>query len=267
MVDGRNTIRRNIIKIDKEKCNGCGQCVLACAEGAIQITDGKARLVKDSYCDGLGACIGECPTGALQIEERIAEPFDESFQPQPPSQPEPLPACGCPGTMAQSLKGNSFQQKNPVNSLPVKERQSLLENWPVQLTLVPTEAPYLKNASLVIAADCVPFTYPAFHEKFLTGKVLLIGCPKLDNVDLYEDKLAQIFRQNRIKELNIVYMEVPCCRGLIPMVQNALLQSGAKVPVKINQISIKGEILKQEVLKVTPLIDNQMCCPSSAFFK
>ena len=267
MVDGRNTIRRNIIKIDKEKCNGCGQCVLACAEGAIQITDGKARLVKDSYCDGLGACIGECPNGALQIEERIAEPFDESFQPQPPSQPEPLPACGCPGTMAQSLKGNSFQQKNPVNSLPVKERQSLLENWPVQLTLVPTEAPYLKNASLVIAADCVPFTYPAFHEKFLTGKVLLIGCPKLDNVDLYEDKLAQIFRQNRIKELNIVYMEVPCCRGLIPMVQNALLQSGAKVPVKINQISIKGEILKQEVLKVTPLIDNQMCCPSSAFFK
>jgi Pyruvate/2-oxoacid:ferredoxin oxidoreductase delta subunit len=267
MVDGRNTIRRNIIKIDKEKCNGCGQCVLACAEGAIQITDGKARLVKDSYCDGLGACIGECPTGALQIEERIAEPFDESFQPQPPSQPEPLPACGCPGTMTQSLKGNSFQQKNPVNSLPVKERQSLLENWPVQLTLVPTEAPYLKNASLVIAADCVPFTYPAFHEKFLTGKVLLIGCPKLDNVDLYEDKLAQIFRQNRIKELNIVYMEVPCCRGLIPMVQNALLQSGAKVPVKINQISIKGEILKQEVLKVTPLIDNQMCCPSSAFFK
>jgi len=188
MVDGRNTIRRNIIKIDKEKCNGCGQCVLACAEGAIQITDGKARLVKDSYCDGLGACIGECPTGALQIEERIAEPFDESFQPQPPSQPEPLPACGCPGTMAQSLKGNSFQQKNPVNSLPVKERQSLLENWPVQLTLVPTEAPYLKNASLVIAADCVPFTYPAFHEKFLTGKVLLIGCPISSDLSTEQNK-------------------------------------------------------------------------------
>jgi ferredoxin len=267
MVDKRNTIRRNIIKIDEEKCNGCGQCVLACAEGAIQIIDGKARLVKDSYCDGLGACIGECPTGAMQIEERMAEPFDESLQHQSPSQPEPLLACGCPGTMAQSLKGTSCQQKKPMDSLPVEERQSLLENWPVQLMLVPTEAPYLKNASVVIASDCVPCAYPVFHEKFLAGKVLLIGCPKLDNANLYEEKLAQIFRQNSIKELDIVYMEVPCCRGLIRIVQNALLQSGTRIPVKMTQISIKGAILKQEELKATSLINNQMCCPSSALFK
>ena len=241
MMDKRNTIRRNIIKIDEKKCNGCGQCVLACAEGAIQIIDGKARLVKDSYCDGLGACIGECPTGALQIEERIAEPFDESLQHQSPSQPEPLLACGCPGTMAQSLKGTSCQQKT-YGLLPVEERQSLLENWPVQLMLVPTEAPYLKNASVVIASDCVPCAYPVFHEKFLAGKVLLIGCPKLDNANLYEEKLAQIFRQNSIKELDIVYMEVPCCRGLIRIVQNALLQSGTRIPVKMTQISIKSNI-------------------------
>ncbi len=269
MTDKKNTVRRNIIKIDEEKCNGCGQCVLACAEGAIQIIDGKARLVKDSYCDGLGACIGECPTGALQIEDRIAEPFDESLLQHPsPSKPESLLACGCPGTMAQSLKGSSCQQQKKLdNSFLIEERQSFLENWPVQLMLVPTEAPYLKNASLVIAADCVPCAYPTFHEKFLAGKVLLIGCPKLDNADLYEEKLAQIFRLNNIKELDIVYMEVPCCRGLIRIVQNALLQSNTRIPVKMTQISIKGEILKQEELKATSLINNQMCCPSSTFFK
>ena len=203
----------------------------------------------------------------MQIEERMAEPFDESLQHQSPSQPEPLLACGCPGTMAQSLKGTSCQQKKPMDSLPVEERQSLLENWPVQLMLVPTEAPYLKNASVVIASDCVPCAYPVFHEKFLAGKVLLIGCPKLDNANLYEEKLAQIFRQNSIKELDIVYMEVPCCRGLIRIVQNALLQSGTRIPVKMTQISIKGAILKQEELKATSLINNQMCCPSSVFFK
>ena len=258
-------VRRNIIKIDEEKCNGCGQCALACAEGAIQIIDGKARLVRDSSCDGLGACIGECPMDALHIEERIAGPFDENLHDQPQQQPVPLLACGCPGTMSQSLSSSSCHQKPTKASRSPADRRSLLENWPVQLMLVPVDAPYLKNASIVLAADCVSCAYPAFHERFLAGKVLLIGCPKLDNAALYEEKLGQIFTINQIKSLNIVYMEVPCCRGLVRVVQNALLQSGKALPVMMTKIGIRGEILEQEELKGGSSLSKHSCCPPSLF--
>jgi Pyruvate/2-oxoacid:ferredoxin oxidoreductase delta subunit len=224
-------MKRNIIRIDQEKCNGCGQCVIGCAEGAIQLVNGKAALISETYCDGLGACIGECPVGALTIEEREAPEYNQTEVDNHLANIGRLPHSACPGsaTVAQS----------PV---------AALGNWPVQLSLVPVTAPYLERASLLIAADCTAFAFPDFHRRFLKGKVALIGCPKLDDAAFYREKLAKIIQTNQVEFIHVVYMEVPCCGGLVRLVQGAVADSGCKVPVKLTKIGIAGEVLAEDVL-------------------
>lgn len=246
---------RKIVKIDEEKCNGCGLCVDACAEGAIKIIGGKARLVSETYCDGLGACIGECPQGAITIEEREAEPFDEEKAKEwvakqskaekseskteisATENVEPLP-CGCPGTHVQTFTPTSTSQSFQSDCCP-----PMLGNWPVQLRLVPPIAPYLQGADILLAADCVPFAYPAFHHKMLPGKVVLVGCPKLDDSSYYIEKLTQIIASAGIKSITIARMEVPCCSGLTRIAQMAVAASGKEVPIGEIIISIRGEEL------------------------
>lgn len=218
-------VTRKIVRIDEEKCDGCGLCVPACPEGAIQIIDGKARLVSDTYCDGLGACLGHCPKDAITIEEREAEPFDEEAV-QAHLETEHHIAAACPSAQVMQFK------------VPAK---SELAQWPIQLTLVPPQAPYLNNADLLIAADCTPFAYPQFHQDLLKGKTILIGCPKLDDVQFYIEKLAQIFSHNNIASVTVAHMEVPCCFGLTYIVKEALSQAGKDIPVEDITISIRGE--------------------------
>ena len=240
--------KRKIVKIDEDKCTGCGLCIPNCAEGALQIVDGKARLVKEIYCDGLGACLGHCPENAITVEDREAAAFDEKATKRyveelekdkirQRTEKKELP-CGCPGTAVKTLKapGSRLQAQGKRKS------ESELGNWPVQLMLVPVEAPYLKEADLLIAADCVPFAYPDFHEDFLKGKALVIGCPKLDAATIYEEKLAEIIKCNNIKSITVAHMEVPCCFGLNHIVGEAVRLSGKSVPVKEITIGIRGEV-------------------------
>ncbi|MFH1854529.1 MAG: 4Fe-4S binding protein [Candidatus Omnitrophota bacterium] len=235
---------RKIVKIDEKKCTGCGLCIPNCAEGALQIVDGKAKLVKEIYCDGLGACLGHCPEGAITIEERDAAKFDEKATKKyledlkkKEAKKEALP-CGCPGTVVRS-----FKKHDTRSTIPDSRRcGSELTNWPVQLMLVPVEAPYLKDADLLIAADCVPFAYPDFHNDFLQGKALVIGCPKLDAATIYEEKLAEIIKHNNIKSITVLHMEVPCCFGLNHIVNEALRISGRKIALKEVTIGIKGDV-------------------------
>jgi Pyruvate/2-oxoacid:ferredoxin oxidoreductase delta subunit len=283
---------RNVVRIDEEKCTGCGLCVPACEEGAIQIIDGKARLVSDVYCDGLGNCLGECPEDAITIEQREAEAFDlvavekhltelGSEHPQPHSPVGP----GCPGSRVQDLRG-------PVGACPGSASQALrpsfagrpggpggvrlhcpssvaeaiqreeaeeeadtatarepqLGNWPVQLRLVPVEAPYFEGADLLIAADCVPFALADFHERLLADHVLVVGCPKLDDVDLYTKKLAQLLARNQIRSVRVAHMEVPCCFGLVHIVSEALKESGKAIPAHTVQIGIRGDVQETKPL-------------------
>ncbi|MFP4473840.1 MAG: ATP-binding protein [Candidatus Omnitrophota bacterium] len=244
-------MKRKIIKIDEEKCNGCGQCVPDCAEGALQIIDGKARLVKESLCDGLGACLGNCPTGALIIEEREAAGFDEEEVRQhlkqqkpagdrPADQPQktPRPHQGCPGSMARVWENDKKEDVQAVQG------GSALRQWPVQLKLLSPHAPYFKNADLLVATDCVPFSYVNFHERFLQDKVLVIFCPKLDSeIPAYIDKLAEIIRANHIQSISTVHMEVPCCTGTVKIVEEALKASGKNVVIKDDTVSIQGDIV------------------------
>ncbi|MFH1874157.1 MAG: 4Fe-4S binding protein [Pseudomonadota bacterium] len=216
---------RNIIKIDEEKCNGCGLCIPACKEGALQIVNGKATLIKDSYCDGLGVCLGQCPQGALTIEERPADEFDESSLP-------PLP-CGCPGTMTKSFE----PKKNKINNA---EQVSQLRQWPIQLTLMPINAPYLKNADLLLLADCTAVAYANLHQDFLRQHVIAMACPKLDNTKPYLEKLTQIIIQNNLKSITVVMMEVPCCHGLKTLAEQALKNAGSDLTLKTNVITIEG---------------------------
>ncbi len=229
--------KRKIIKIDEKKCNGCGLCIPNCQEGALQIIDGKARLISDLFCDGLGACIGYCPQGAITIEEREAVPYDErkamehAHSTQGPS--------GCPGS-----RMIDFGKKIPAGHGKGKiGRESQLRQWPVQITLVPPNAPYFKGADLLVAADCVPFAYSDFHEDLLKGKILLVGCPKLDDVGFYEDKITRILKENEIKSVTYAHMEVPCCFGLVKAIESAISNSGKKIPFKNVTITIKGERL------------------------
>ena len=250
---------REMVNIDEEKCNGCGLCVPSCAEGAIQIINGKAKLVADNLCDGLGACLGDCPQGAITIEKRDADEFDEAAVEQrlreigrepEPHQPVPAPTGGCPSARVQSFGGcPSSQAQNQVMN-PAKivagddaePRPSELRQWPVQLHLVPPTAPFLQGADLLLAADCVPFAYADFHRDMLKGKALLIACPKLDDGHAYIDKLSQMFANGGIKSLTIVIMEVPCCSGLTAIVRQALANSGAQIPLEIVTVGIGGGI-------------------------
>jgi ferredoxin len=269
---------REIIVIDEEKCTGCGECIPNCPEGALQIIDGKARLVGELFCDGLGACIGHCPEGAISVEKREAEEYDERrvmenvvregpnvikqhlthleehgqsdylvqavafleergipnpmHDPLRTIAPAPAQGCGCPGSRVVDFTAEQGAS-----------RQSRLRQWPVQIMLVPPTAPYLKNADLLLAADCVPFAYAPFHEELLDGKILLVGCPKLDDANFYHEKIAEILKRNDILSITVAHMEVPCCMGMVQVARAAVNRSGREIPVNTVKIGIKGDIL------------------------
>ncbi len=271
-------MKRKIITIDESRCNGCGNCVPDCPEGALQIIDGKARLISDLFCDGLGACVKGCPTGAMEVIEREAEPYDEykvmpnivkggenvikahlehlkshgetKFYEQAldylkqnniaaPQLSDRLP-CGCPGMMQKSIQRN----ETPVTDTSNVELTSELSNWPIQLRLLNPNAPYLENADLVIAADCTAFSYPDFHRKFLKNKVLIIFCPKLDDtLEGYVDKLTEIFKTKNIKSVSIVHMEVPCCGGVEMVVTEAMQRAQKNIIIKDYTVSIEGRLI------------------------
>lgn len=224
---------RKIIRIDEEKCNGCGLCAAACHEGAIEMVDGKARLTREDYCDGLGDCLPACPTNAISIEEREAPSYNEAAVLAAKQQKSVLP-CGCPGTHAKAI-----ERKAKVCSAPVA---SQLSQWPVQIKLVPVNAPYFDNADLLIAADCTAYAYGNFHNEFIRNRITLIGCPKLDEGD-YTEKLTQIIAGNSIKSVTIVRMEVPCCGGIENAVKCALKASGKFIPWQVVTISTDGRKL------------------------
>jgi len=230
---------RQIIRIDEEKCTGCGQCVIDCAEGALQIIDGVAKLISEIYCDGLGACLGACPEGALTIEEREADAFDEAAvevflaETRTP-QSEPLP-CGCPGSAMQTFAaiGSTGAPAEPTEP-------SGLAQWPVQLMLVPPGAPFLQGADILVCADCVPFAMPGFHSRALGGKAVLVGCPKLDDAAHYRQKLEAIFAAAKPKSITVLRMEVPCCGGLSHIVTEARNASVPECPLEIKVVQIQN---------------------------
>ena len=226
---------RKIIRIDEEKCNGCGACASACHEGAIEMIDGKARLTKENYCDGLGDCLPACPTGAISFEVREAPAYDEAAVLQSKKQAK---KSGCPGMQARLLTREPALQAPRLSRTP-----SRLLQWPGQIKLVPPRAPYFSGADLLIAADCTAYAYANFHEDFMKNRVTLIGCPKLDDVN-YAQKLAQIFALNEIQSVTVVRMEVPCCGGLEHAVRSALAASGKDLDYRVVTISTNGKILK-----------------------
>lgn len=236
---------RKIVKIDEEKCNGCGACVPSCAEGALQIIDGKAKLISEIYCDGLGACLGECPEGAIIIEEREAQEFNEEvvklhLQAEQPSGEE-LPL-GCPSARVTQFARQETTEAVTDTAAP---QPSMLTQWPIQLTLVPPRAPFLQGTDLLLAADCVPFAYAGFHQEFLKNHSLLITCPKLDDYQAHLKKLTDILSFAQLKSLTVVHMEVPCCFGLVHMAQQAIKASGKDIPFKEVTIAVEGEILTE----------------------
>jgi ferredoxin len=232
---------RKIIRIDESKCDGCGKCASACHEGAIEIEGGKARLVKESYCDGLGACIGDCPRGALTVETREADEFDEKAVLEKKSRSrasEAAPqACGCPSAALRSLQPHA--DSTAASVIP-----SQLAAWPVQIALIPPSAPFLEDADLLIAADCTPFAFADFHRRFMRGRVVLVGCPKLDDTAPYLEKLTEIFRTRSIRSVEVAYMQVPCCSALPRLVLSAREAAGAGFPVRLTRIGLDGAILE-----------------------
>jgi NAD-dependent dihydropyrimidine dehydrogenase PreA subunit len=244
---------REIIRIDESKCNGCGACVPGCKEGALRIVDGKARLVSEVYCDGLGACLGTCPQGAITIERREAELFDESAveehlharaptaAPIAPQRKAPM-ACGCLGSMARSI------ERKPAAQAPMANAASELRQWPVQLALLHPQAPYLKNADLVLLADCTAVAYADLHAEFLRGRAIAMACPKLDDAGAYVSKLAEMIRANRFRSIEVVMMEVPCCGGLAEILAQAVAMAKVDVPVTQTIISIEGEVKERYAL-------------------
>lgn len=279
--------KRKIIKIDEEKCNGCGLCIPNCPEGAVRIIDGKARLISDLFCDGLGACIGHCPQGAITIEEREAEEYNERKvmeniikqgenvikahlkhlkehgqdkylkqavdflkeraieipleEEHSDKHKHHTEFSGCPGSKIMDFRKEQVIKKEKKS---FSKAESQLKTWPVQIMLVPPFAPYLKDADLLIAADCVPFAYADFHQDLLKGKILLVGCPKLDDIQIYQEKFNQILKYNHIKSITYAHMEVPCCFGLVNIIKSAITASGKEVPFEEIVISIKGERIK-----------------------
>ncbi len=255
-------VKRNIIEIDENRCTGCGQCVLACAEGAIEIVDGKAKVIKESFCDGLGACIGECPEGALKIIEREADVFDpdeveghlkekgkmEVFkhQTQEPQNKIDLLPCGCPSTHIQIF--HDRQVSPSQDTCQEGKTPSELTHWPVQIRLVPPSAAFLKDAHLLIAADCTAFAYTDFHRDFLKGRICLIGCPKFDDTNAYIERLEEIFMKNSIKDITVLIMEVPCCSKLPVIVKEAINKAGKNIPLELAQIGASGNIMERKQL-------------------
>ena len=229
-------MKRKIIKIDEEKCNGCGACAAACHEGAIEMVDGKARLTRENYCDGLGDCLPACPTGAITFEEREAPAYDEAAVLASKQKKQPLP-CGCPGTNSKAIKREAASCQ--VSSAP---SQSMLQQWPVQIKLVPVNAPYFDGANLLVAADCTAYAYGNFHNEFIRNHITLIGCPKLDAGD-YAEKLTAIIANNNVKSVTVARMEVPCCGGIEHAVKQALMASGKFIPWRVVTISTDGRIL------------------------
>ncbi|MDI9493117.1 MAG: 4Fe-4S binding protein [Bacillota bacterium] len=236
---------RKIIKIDEDLCNGCGLCADACHEGAIAMIDGKAKLIRDDYCDGLGDCLPVCPTGAISFEVREAAPYDEEAvkarMEAKKQEDQPL-ACGCPGTHARSL---ASKREASTVAVPVQTAvsESQLMQWPVQIKLVPVNAPYFDNANLLIAADCAAYAYGNFHNEFMKNKITIIGCPKLDAGD-YAEKLTAILRENNVKSVTVARMEVPCCGGIEHAVKQALMNCGKMIPWQVVTISTDGKILE-----------------------
>ncbi len=250
-------VKRKIIHIDEEKCNGCGQCVPNCAEGAIKIVNGKAKLIDDKYCDGLGACLGYCPRDALEIIERAAAEFDEQAVEELLAQRDEekhvvqkpaAPFHGCPGSMLRDLSKDTgspaLEKEAGVNSNDITlSIKSQLSHWPVQLALVPAQGELWRQADVLVTASCVPVAYPNYHLGLLKGKKAVIGCPKLDDIKYYTEKLAGIFALNDINSITVAYMEVPCCIGLVMAVEQALKAAGKSIAVKKVKIDIKGQVL------------------------
>ena len=248
-------IKRKIIEIDEERCDGCGQCAIACAEGAITIEGGKARLISDNYCDGLGACLGECPQDAIRMVEREAEDFDPVAVEHHLEQRERATAktavqeampCGCPSSQIKILQPRSAAGATHGTQGPRVATPSQLSHWPVQIRLVPAKAPFLKGADLLVAADCAPVAYPDFHRDFLKDKVVLIGCPKFDDVPQYVEKFAEIFKVANIRSVTVLVMEVPCCSGLPMIVRKGMTAAGKQVPMEEVVIGPQGKILKRQ---------------------
>ena len=238
--------KRKIIEIDEERCDGCGDCVIACAEGALEIHDGKAKIIKEVFCDGLGACIGECPQDALKIVLKKADPFDEeamedhlkTLREHQAKESPPEVETLCPGARLVRLPHRDPHAAPQEGDAPASE----LRNWPVQIHLIPPTAPFFDGADLLIAADCLPFAMAGFHQHLLRGKVLAVGCPKLDDTEAYVSKFTQIFSSNEIKSITIGYMEVPCCAGLLHVVSQALEASAKPIPVRTVKIGIQGNV-------------------------
>jgi NAD-dependent dihydropyrimidine dehydrogenase PreA subunit len=233
---------RKIVNIDEEKCNGCGACIIACAEGALEIIDGKARLVSEKYCDGLGNCL-DCPEGAISIEEREAEDFNEAaVEEHLQAKEEDTLACGCSSATVTTFDKQPGEIPAATDT-PREAVSSRLGHWPVQLTLVPPTAPFLKGADLVLAADCVSFAYAGFHQDFLgENNALLVACPKLDDFQAHQKKLNEVLEKSGIKSLTVVHMEVPCCSGLVHMAKQAIIASGKDVPLADITISTQGDL-------------------------
>ena len=232
-------VKRNIVQIDEEKCNGCGQCIPNCAEGALQIIDGKARIVKDAYCDGLGACLGHCPQDAIAIIEREAPEFDEEAVQEHLETLKTRDAltCGCPSSQVQELKGSPAGRERSEE--PV---QSALRHWPIQLNLVPIQAPFFEDADLLVTADCVAVAFPGLHQKLLKGRSVVIGCPKFDDVNHYVEKLTEILKRNDVRSITVAHMEVPCCSALNVIAQRAMDASGKMIPTQQLIVSVDGDI-------------------------
>ena len=229
---------RKIIRIDEEKCNGCGACAAACHEGAIAMVNGKAKLMREDYCDGLGDCLPACPTGAISFEEREAAAYDPEAVAKAARQKRPASPCGCPGAQARTLTGKA---PSPSPAPAAAGQGSELRQWPVKIKLAAENAAYFDGCHLLVAADCAAYAYAAFHRDFIRGRVTLIGCPKLDGVD-YSEKLGRIIAENDIRSLTIVRMEVPCCGGLENAAKKALQDSGKFIPWQVATISIDGRI-------------------------
>ena len=239
---------RNIVLIDEDKCNGCGDCVTSCAEGAIEIIDGKAKLVSEIYCDGLGACLGSCPQDAISIEKRESAEFDEAATEEhlekmkQKETAQPKSPCQCPGTMMQSF------DKAETSAASAGDVTSQLAQWPVQLTLLSPQAPYFMGADLMLTADCVPFAMGDFHNKLLKDKAIAIACPKLDDIDPYIEKVAEIIKLNNLNSLTVVHMKVPCCSGMTHIAKQAIALSGVDMKFEDIIIDLQGNICNTETL-------------------